>query len=229
MAKHTKQAAEDTASAAVNNPPADPSAFVVAQNLRRLLHLRKCDDQDLAKFLDVTSGALSRAFRRPNGFEKGRQIHLHEVARFVQLDETQLKDPGLIERLDRGDLPRAFAMPSERGPGKPVMEYVFGEKAKESAEELRLPPSCRLLKLPVGERGHQWVLCAPDNRRPREGDPAVVRTKSGRTYFRTWRTDAEDPTLVVLISGDPAEKPVSLRLEQIEDAWLVIMPMGTGA
>lgn len=68
------------------------------------------------------------------------------------------------------------------------------------------------------------VICSPD-RRPENGECAVVRTRSEQAFVKFWRTKGHD---AVLESANPDFKPLIFPLAEIAGAFLVVQRIAAG-
>lgn len=178
-------------------------ALFTATVIKKKLHEQGLTAADLGRRLDLTRAGISRALSRPHGM----QTHVERVAKVLGCDVNDLVPSKAAERTQ--------------------MRTMFGAHVDEGS--VRLNAGCLIKKLTDAQRqrmdGHGWVLLQATSARPLDGTLVLLTTKEGKEYLMDYYRDAKDRDIVVLMSYDKSERPLTIKEEDIEQVRMVIAPL----
>lgn len=183
----------------------NPGVHSSSAAIKRKLHETGITQTDLADRLGLTKSAICRGLQRPNGL----RTHLGKVAKVLGCELDDLVPARASERSQ--------------------LRTMFGPTVDDGA--IKLNSGCLIKRLTDKQRqrmdGASWVLLQGSASKPLDGTLVLLTKKDGTEFIRKYYRDGEDKKLIVLVSANGSERPVTIKEEDIEDVRMVIAPLAS--
>jgi phage repressor protein C with HTH and peptisase S24 domain len=206
-------------------------------DLRRRFKLalaaKSLDAKDIAQRLGVSKQVLSNALGRPTSAHHGpiaEQLGVSLSWLVTGEGAGPINSPSLRLAAREPDVGYSVGAPMDPVALRTIATATAGAGGGTAhdfeAENYKIPEGATTARIHGDSGGDlvwdgQWVVLAPEKRKPRKGNVVAVVTVDGATYLKRW-FPADGGELIQLTSLSPRHPPILLPREDVAQVRVVV-------